>query len=230
MKSNIGLVEYAKAQLGRPYWMGTFGQTATEQLYQYNKGRLPMYYTATDFPSQYGQRVHDCIGLIKGYLWSEDLDAPPRYNAAQDVDADSMLRLCKEKGPMGTIPELPGVLVFYPGHVGVYIGDGQVIEARGHAYGVVQTRLYDRGWNSWGKCPYVTYEEDDMSYDQFKEYMTRYEAERAALPPGTWGVDAKAWAEGSGILRGDADGRMRYKSPMTREEYAIAEYRQVAAE
>lgn len=28
-KTNAGLVAYAKAQLGRPYWWGTFGQTAS---------------------------------------------------------------------------------------------------------------------------------------------------------------------------------------------------------
>ena len=33
MKTNKGLVEYAKAQLGKPYWYGTFGQAATKSLY-----------------------------------------------------------------------------------------------------------------------------------------------------------------------------------------------------
>ena len=35
-KTNTGLVDYAKAQLGRPYWMGTFGQIATEHIYYYD--------------------------------------------------------------------------------------------------------------------------------------------------------------------------------------------------
>lgn len=157
-KTNTGLVEYAKAQLGRPYWMGTFGQFATEWLYNYNKGRLPAYYTDTDFASQYGQKVHDCIGLIKGYLWSITPDDVPQYNPSQDVDADTMRNLCKEKGVIGTLPEIPGVLVFAPSHVGVYIGNGEVIEARGHRYGVVKTKIKDRSWTVWGKCPWITYE------------------------------------------------------------------------
>ena len=57
------------------------------------------------------------------------------------------------------MPELPGVLVFSSQHVGVYIGNGYVIEARGHAYGVVKTKLSSRGWKSWGKCPFIEYEE-----------------------------------------------------------------------
>lgn len=44
-----------------------------------------------------------------------------------------------------------------PGHVGVYIGNGKVVEARGHDYGVVETNLVDRGWTQWGKCPYIEY-------------------------------------------------------------------------
>ena len=159
-KTNLGLVEYAKTQLGKPYWFGCFGQTSTEALYNSKRKQYPSFYTATDYKKQYGQRVHDCIGLIKGYLWSDTPTSTPQYNATQDVSADGMLAKCTEKGSISTIPELPGVLVFSSQHVGVYIGNGYVIEARGHAYGVVQTKLSSRGWKSWGKCPWIEYLED----------------------------------------------------------------------
>lgn len=156
-KTNTGLVAYAEAQLGKPYWMGTFGQVASEWLYQYNKTRLPQFYTADDFPTQYGQRVYDCIGLIKGYLWSDNPDAPPQYEAWQDVDANTMHKLCTVGGAISTIPEIPGVLVFAPDHVGVYIGNGEVIEARGHDYGVIKSKLKNRFFDSWGMCPWIDY-------------------------------------------------------------------------
>lgn len=70
-----------------------------------------------------------------------------------------MLSACKKKGKIGTMPDVPGVLVFLPGHVGVYIGGGYVIEAKGHRYGVVKTALKGRGWTDWGYCPWITYEE-----------------------------------------------------------------------
>lgn len=160
-KTNLGLVEYAKTQLGKPYWFGTFGQTATKILHNQKKVQYPNYYTAQDFASQYGQRVHDCIGLIKGYLWSDSPTSIPKYNPKQDVSADGMLARCKEFGKISTIPNIPGVLVFSPQHVGVYIGNGYVIEARGHAYGVVKTKLSSRGWQNWGKCPWIEYVEED---------------------------------------------------------------------
>ena len=43
-------------------------------------------------------------------------------------------------------------------HVGVYIGDGKVVEARGHSYGVVKTDLKSRNWTKWCKCPYIEYD------------------------------------------------------------------------
>ena len=159
-KTNTGLVEYAKAQLGLPYWYGTFGNTSTEALYRSKKNQYPKYYTANDYASQYGKRVHDCVGLIKGYLWSDTPTSTPKYNPSQDVSADGMLAKCKVKGKISTIPELPGVLVFSSAHVGVYIGNGYVIEARGHAYGVVKTKLSSRGWKNWGKCPWIEYIEE----------------------------------------------------------------------
>lgn len=167
-KTNKGLVEYCKAQLGKPYWYGTFGNTASASLYQAKKKQYPAYYTAEDFSTQYGQRVHDCVGLIKGYLWSETPTSTPKYNSAQDVSANGMRGKCKVSGDINTMPEIIGLLVFMQGHVGVYIGNGEVIEARGHAYGVVKTRLKDRPWKWWGECPYIEYEKSQpkLSIDE----------------------------------------------------------------
>lgn len=158
-KTASGLVAYCKAQLGLPYWMGTYGQVATAALYKSNKARLPAYYTASDFPSQYGKRVHDCVGLIKGYRWSATPTSAPVYNASQDVPVSGLYAQCSKRGGIASMPDIPGTCVFIPNqHVGVYIGDGWVIEARGHAYGVVKTRLKDRPWTQWGKPSWLTYD------------------------------------------------------------------------
>lgn len=168
MKTNIGLVEYCIAQLGKPYWYGTFGQVAAESLLRQKSAQYPRYYTAADFTSQYGQKVHDCVGLIKGYLWYETVNSSPIYNPAQDKDVSGMKANCTEKGLLATMPDIPGVLVFMPGHVGVYIGHGKVIEARGHAYGVVETKLKDRPWTEWGKLDWIEYMEVKM-FEQGQE-------------------------------------------------------------
>ena len=156
-KTNTGLVEYCRAQLGKPYWYGTYGQTATIKLYEEKKKQYPGYYTASNFTQQLGQRVHDCVGLIKGYLWSDSPTSRPVYNAAQDVDVSGMLALCSRRGSITTLPNLPSILVFKNGHVGVYIGNGEVIEAKGHKYGVVKTKLAEGSWKEWGQCPWIEY-------------------------------------------------------------------------
>lgn len=160
-KTNTGLVAYAKAQLGKPYWYGCFGQKSTSSLLTAKARQYPTLYTAgriANCRKQYGVKVHDCVGLIKGYLWSDSAtDLTPTYNAAQDKSANGMYNACRERGTLATMPDLPGVLVFMNGHVGVYIGGGYVIEARGFSSGVVKTKLAGRGWTKWGKCPYITY-------------------------------------------------------------------------
>lgn len=159
-KTNTGLVEYAVAQLGKPYWYGTFGQTANSGLLAAKRQQYPGYYTANDFASQFGQKVHDCVGLIKGYLWCDTPDGEPIYKASQDVAVSGLFMVCPENGSIDTMPDIPGVCVFMQdmSHVGVYIGGGYVVEATGHARGVVKTKLAGRGWGLWGKPRWISYE------------------------------------------------------------------------
>lgn len=160
-KTAKGLVEYAKAQLGKPYWYGTFGQAASKSLHNQKKKQYPSQYDW--YYAGETAKVHDCVGLIKGYLWCDNpTDNTPTYNASQDISANQMRKACTISGNISTIPEVPGVLVFKDGHVGVYIGNGEVIEARGHAYGVVNTKLTARKWTTWGHCPYISYEADPV--------------------------------------------------------------------
>lgn len=165
-KSAKGAVAYAKAQLGKPYWFGTYGQVATRQLYDNKKKQYPSYYTANDFTSQYGKRVHDCIGLaVKGYLWSDTPYTTPKYNSSQDTNAQGMYNISKEKGKIKDIPKEDGILV-YKGtnastkkihHIGIYSAtENCVYEAKGHAYGVVKSSLSD-GWHFWSRCPWLDY-------------------------------------------------------------------------
>lgn len=161
VKNNIDLVAYCRAQLGRPYWYGTFGQRATKVLYENRKEAYPGYYKDNDYPQQYGQKVHDCIGLVKGYMWTDDADSTHyayQSHGFNDMSADMCYNHCTRKGEgINTMPDLPGVLVFMKGHVGVYAGNGEVIEARGHKFGVVLTKLAERPWRRWALLDEIQY-------------------------------------------------------------------------
>ena len=159
-KTNAYLIEYCKAQLGLPYWYGTFGQKATKKLYEEKKKQYPKQYTAKDFPSQYGKRVHDCAGLIKGAYWSDTPTSAPKYDAKTDYGARAFYTNCTKKGKIATFDKVDGRLVFKGDdkkktHVGVY-WNGYVIEAKGHAYGVVKTKFSAKSWQYWGQSNLFT--------------------------------------------------------------------------
>ena len=150
------LCSYVSAQLGRPYWLGGFGQEATEDLYRRTQKRLGIDYP--DYKVQLGKKVHDCCGLVKGFFWTPDADSTEYIyrKDVPDLGVDGFFAACTVFGPIRTIPETKGLLVFTGtmSHMGVYIGGGEVVEARGHAYGVVKTKLQDRNWAKWGSLPY----------------------------------------------------------------------------
>lgn len=161
-KTGKELADYAIAQLGRPYWWGTFGQIASAGLLVQKRTQYPDRYNTygDECKKQYGQKVHDCVGLIKGYLWCDTPDSEPIYKASQDVAVSGLFMACPENGSIDTMPDLPGVCVFMRdmSHVGVYVGDGYVVEATGHARGVVKSKLAGRGWGLWGKPRWISYE------------------------------------------------------------------------
>lgn len=154
---------------------------------------------ATDFKYQFGKRVHDCVGLIKGYLWNND--GKLTYNAAQDKDVSGMLANCNEIGDIKNIPEIPGILVFMRGHVGVYIGNGKVIEARGHSYGVVETFLNNRPWTHYGKLDWIEYKEEEEMNEQYG-----YEVYNTIEEIPDWAKASVQKAIDVGILKGTTKG------------------------
>ena len=79
------------------------------------------------------------------------------FKKISDKSADGMFNLATIKGKINTMPDTIGLCVRYKGHVGVYIGNNEVIEARGADYGVVKTKLSERGWTDWYECPYLNY-------------------------------------------------------------------------
>lgn len=101
------------------------------------------------------------MGLVKGYLWSDNATATPKYSSTQDKSASGMYSAAGEKGKIATFPGTAGLLVFKGNtaakisHVGVYDGKGYVYEAKGHAYGVVKTAFKAADWPFWAQCPYT---------------------------------------------------------------------------
>ena len=109
-----------------------------------------------------GLRTADCVGLIKGYSWYNPDTGEIDYGSHghPDVSANQFYANAVVKGPISTMPEIPGLILHAEGHVGIYIGGGYAIEAMGTRYGVVKTRVANRNWTGWCKSPYITYLEE----------------------------------------------------------------------
>lgn len=150
-------LDFIKSQVGCYYWFGTFGQKASKQLYNEKKAQYPKYYTASDFEEQISnpKACFDCAGLVKS-MW-----VYPKYNAADDLGATGIYGKCTVKGPILNPKQLkPGYLLFKGNdktktHVGIWDGS-KIIEAKGHAYGVIESDL-NNTWKYYAEYYNVDY-------------------------------------------------------------------------
>lgn len=160
-----GLVSYCKDVLKKPtaYMWGGLMRTITVAYVNQLAAMYPSQYTATR--CQYLYRISnqgygcDCVGLIKSYLFGGV--GSPKYVSKWDVNTNGLYAAATEKGDIQSLPEIPGVVLYMPGHVGVYIGNGECIECTLGNYGdgVVKTKVKGRGWTDWLKVPWIEYPE-----------------------------------------------------------------------
>lgn len=171
--TNNQLAEFVKKKLGvkSAYMWGEFGRqitnsTINQKVTQYRAMEsTKKYYTNTRVAylrSLVGKGYFgcDCTGLYKWFIWSENDRYTPKYTKATDRNTVDMYNAATVKGDINTIPEIPGLIVYKYGHVGVYIGNGEVVECTLSSFGdgIVKTKLKDRDWTHWLKMPEITYE------------------------------------------------------------------------
>lgn len=160
-----GLVDYVRKvlALNTVYMWGGFGQLVTDSFIAQKAAQYPDNYSSSrvsKLKSLVGKNYYgiDCVGLIKSYYWGGV--GSLKYVAAQDKSANGMYSAATVKGDIGTMPETPGLCVWMDGHIGVYIGNGEVIESTSNTAfgdGVCKTKLSARKWLKWLQCPYISY-------------------------------------------------------------------------
>lgn len=163
MKNNIQLAEHCKSlyEQGARYWFGCFCQRASNSLLKVKRQQYPTHFKKSrdkqlNKDIEEGRIVTDCSGLIKGFMMTRD-NGQIVYTPSLDLGANGYYNNATEKGTIKTMPDIPGLAVWKEGHIGVYIGNGEVIEARGFDYGVQKYKLSDRPYTKWLKIPGLEY-------------------------------------------------------------------------
>lgn len=205
-KNNLDLVTWAKEAKdnGWGYVWGTYGSVLTKSYYNAKLEQYPEEiggYAEFIEANWIGRRTADCNGLIKGYGWLNPDTHEVEYgtNGMPDIGADTMYTNASEKGTIDTIPEIPGLAVWHEGHIGIYIGDGKVIEAKGTKYGVVETELTAGGWTHWLKIPYITYIDGELGSAPEEKKIWDALYAKIGNPYGVAGLMGNLYAE-SGLL------------------------------
>lgn len=113
----------------------------------------------------------DCVNVIKGVLWGWSGDKKKTYGGATyksnnvpDINADAMIEKCSGLSTDFSNIEI-GEAVWIKGHIGIYIGDGLVVECTPKWKDGVQITACNktisgynrRTWTKHGKLPYITY-------------------------------------------------------------------------
>ena len=179
--------------------------------------------TTNEMAKKYGYRwvghyVADCSGL---FTWAFKQLGGTMYhgsNTMYNSYCTAKGKLAKGKRTDGA--ELkPGTAVFVWkeadkkwGHVGLYIGNGEVIEAASTQKGVIKSKVTDSKWNGWGELKGVDYGESPAPDPDFRptlrkgdkgEWVKKMQSEliQRGYDLGKWGADGSFGAQTEAALK-----------------------------
>ncbi len=160
-KTGQGAADFAKKVYneGWKYVYGAHGEMITQEVVDKYRKTFPRMYTDSYYEKTckaIGHRGVDCVGLLKAYLWWQGDSKDPKTTSGVAGGASAMYGEAKDKGPMSTMPDEPGIILYRSGHIGIYIGGGYVIDASGVDYGIKKNNKLSK-WTYWFRSPYLKY-------------------------------------------------------------------------
>lgn len=192
----------------------------------------------------YGHKVYGpaypwCMVFVQWVMNQSDVDAP-----IKTASCGVLMRAAKKENEWITADYMPGDVVIYnfsggssTDHTGIiesYDGD-YVVAIEGNtsvnnASNGGEVRRMKRKANTivgaW-RPYYNTIDEDDdeMTKEQFAEYMDEYLKDLQSQPGSTWSAEDRQWAIDNGLIKGDENGNAMWLSFITREQIAALFHR-----
>jgi cell wall-associated NlpC family hydrolase len=177
-----GLVKFAESKLGTPYVYGAKGGVLSQNQINSWARSYPNVYSQSYINKAMkfvGMKCTDCSGLISWYT-GKVLGSATLYSQAVKRITISNI----DKAPVGAI-------LWKSGHVGVYLGNGYCIEAKGINYGTVKTKVSATAWKYALIMSYISY--DDVVEEVAENAMNEnpYPKPTRTLKLGMTGDDVK---------------------------------------
>lgn len=148
------MATFCKSKIGTPYVYGAKGargpltQSWLNMLIKmYPKQFTASYQKKIKDKKLVGKTCTDCSGLVSWYTGKE-------------IGSSQLYSQASKRIPISNWKDFPiGTVVWKSGHVGVYLGDGQVVEAKGINYGTVQTPIESVKWKYGLLFSWIQYDE-----------------------------------------------------------------------
>lgn len=180
----------ARELLGCGYIYGATGWICTRARMDQQAAQYPEY---ANLIYRYGPRwigrpCYDCAQLTRVVAREAGIRLPSGSNIQWMAGG-----VWREKGTLQTLPDEAGLFLFTRTgarmtHTGVSIGHGEEIDARGHAYGVVQRRIADTSFTHWARLA--------VAYDApAQESPAQMDKARRTISYGMRGADVKELQE-----------------------------------
>ena len=141
------VIDWVLSKKGSGYAFGSSGQRLTKKLYEELRRKYGKNFNNNTKKWLY-KEVYDSAGLVKKAFEQAGIKLP--HGATSSWKNGDW----KEKGDIKHMPSNQVCVLYRRGsdgmvHSGIYLGNGNVIEAKGSAYGVVETSLKDGHWTDY---------------------------------------------------------------------------------
>ncbi|HEX2985882.1 MAG TPA: hypothetical protein VHO71_03615 [Caproiciproducens sp.] len=126
-----------------------------------------------------GNRCTDCSGLVKSYLWWTGESSNPRPGLVSvGGGSGAMLSSARKSGKISysnhsSLPRIHGLILYQPGHVGVYVGNNMAVDNRDVGVNIKCENVFGRyspKWTTWFELPQITYPTDGFVTFNDKKY------------------------------------------------------------